>query len=717
MPLNDPIGSSAPDVLVRNASDLDKIVNSSEYSVKTRTGANDRTISGINKDASEQIARIGFEQPTAYSTSGQTMLRVTQTVTNGGLVYAPAYGTVFPFITSGAFNAGLWRVISTIELSSIIRAITVSNVDALKSIQPTSGQLVTTAGYVNSFDGGSSTYKYDPESSIADDGGYSIKPTSTNGRFICVETEITAQQFGCVGNGITDDSTRLIAYIGYCNTYKKTFINKLTIKTNNISFPNGILMPSYGFNVDPVYIRGAKVIFKEVSLFSGVGKLYCDDLLFSGVRFITCDGFISDGGITIDGSQETFGTFWNNFGDVSCTNKLIFDCDKGQSINQNNFGTCRVSGGVEVKGINTTGIRECHSNIFASLDTSGASSIHLQNNSNLNQTNTVHQWYADIGGSSVTAKGNWNILGSNVDTGANGSSCGERNHYLFTNTNIARNDGDFFAMQSENVATGGEWDILNSDNRPFCLSSYGPTSAGTIYDTADCPSNIRDQYALSSSSASSGFSIGFNFSSQKTVTCAIWYKGDDFASVYSDGNEYVSPSVFLHSSGWKLARFTLRKVQNYIVMLINEGTATTKNISINSIRATDGKTCILPSKQNKRRRIKGTSGIVSSGSSFTVPVNLSGYYSASGGDLSIVLNCEAVSPSFAGYRVDANLTFTKTRYANTDNVTSIGSVSKSVGQYNTTGKDITITGTASGIQITTASGTGPSIIDYDILLM
>lgn len=113
MPLTDAVPSSAPDVLVRNANDLDLLVNSAATSATNRIGATVRTFAGIQQEASDQIARIGFEQPTAYSTSGQTLLRVTQTVTNGGVIYAPAYGTTFPFITSGTFNAALWRPISS----------------------------------------------------------------------------------------------------------------------------------------------------------------------------------------------------------------------------------------------------------------------------------------------------------------------------------------------------------------------------------------------------------------------------------------------------------------------------------------------------------------------------------------------------------------------------------------------------------------------------
>lgn len=191
MPLNDPIGSSAADVLVRNASDLDKLINSSEYSVQNRVGDYDRTISGINQDANDQIARLGFEQPISYNTSGQTLLRVTQTVTNGGLIYAPAFGTAFPFVTSGAFNSGLWRVISTVDVNSVISATQVNNVAALRLFSPVlNNQQVYTAGKLSINDGLAGDYVWDSSSVLADDGYRVVKVTAlTTGRFLLLENK------------------------------------------------------------------------------------------------------------------------------------------------------------------------------------------------------------------------------------------------------------------------------------------------------------------------------------------------------------------------------------------------------------------------------------------------------------------------------------------------------------------------------------------------
>lgn len=207
MPLNDPIGSSAADVLVRNASDLDKIVNGSDYQVQTRTGSYDRTISGINKDAGDQIARIGFEQPTTYSTGGQTLLRVTQTVTNGGLIYAPAFGTTFPFVTSGAFNATLWRVINQIDSMSVISAAQVQSLSALMSFVPLfDGQQVEMKCRTSSGDGGGGSWYYSSSSTALDDGGTCVTCGATGRMLRKYDGSVNVLWFGAVA-GVSDQAS------------------------------------------------------------------------------------------------------------------------------------------------------------------------------------------------------------------------------------------------------------------------------------------------------------------------------------------------------------------------------------------------------------------------------------------------------------------------------------------------------------------------------
>jgi hypothetical protein len=220
MPLNDPIGSSAADVLVRNASDLDKLINSSDYSFQNRVGDHDRTIYGINSDASYQIERIGFEQPTAYSTSGQTLLRVTQTVTNSGLIYAPAFGTAFPFVTSGAFNATLWRVVNTVDVLSVIDNVQVANLAALKLFNPSRDGQSVIMNYHTSNGYGSGMFVWDAASTLANDNGYVIQKSSGGvGRFIRIDNteHVLAEAYGAVpdcngssGNG-TDSTNALKA--------------------------------------------------------------------------------------------------------------------------------------------------------------------------------------------------------------------------------------------------------------------------------------------------------------------------------------------------------------------------------------------------------------------------------------------------------------------------------------------------------------------------
>lgn len=164
------------------------IATSTSETVVDRLGQVKQTVKGavdtINTRVLDQLNRIGFEQPTVYSTSGQTLLRQSQTVVYSGAVYAPAFTTVFPFISSGAFNPSLWRVVSSVDSSSVISNIQVNKYADFSTFTPTfDGQIVNLSCKNTIGDGGGGEWYYSAASTLTPDGG-SIAACAISGRML-----------------------------------------------------------------------------------------------------------------------------------------------------------------------------------------------------------------------------------------------------------------------------------------------------------------------------------------------------------------------------------------------------------------------------------------------------------------------------------------------------------------------------------------------------
>lgn len=100
MPLSDPIGSTAADVLGRNAQDIDRVVNGGA-TVTTRTG---RQIMSID----QALLSLGTEPPVTFA-AGIGVTRATQAVIYSGVIYH-ARPDAIPFTTTGTFNAAQWTM-------------------------------------------------------------------------------------------------------------------------------------------------------------------------------------------------------------------------------------------------------------------------------------------------------------------------------------------------------------------------------------------------------------------------------------------------------------------------------------------------------------------------------------------------------------------------------------------------------------------------------
>lgn len=99
-----PVGTSNPQALARNASDIDKIVNGAEP-VVNRLGVGLLSVS-------QAMALLGLEAPVAFA-AGLAITRSTQTVANGGNTYH-ANPAALPFTTTSTFVGSNWILISNV---------------------------------------------------------------------------------------------------------------------------------------------------------------------------------------------------------------------------------------------------------------------------------------------------------------------------------------------------------------------------------------------------------------------------------------------------------------------------------------------------------------------------------------------------------------------------------------------------------------------------
>jgi hypothetical protein len=110
MPTTDPVPSTSPADLLFNAQKIDEAVTGTADTYTDRLGVEHLTMTGAMK-------KLGYEVPVAF-TSGLSITRASQTVTNGGLSYH-ANPASLPFTTTGTFVAGHWVLISNVTTSDL----------------------------------------------------------------------------------------------------------------------------------------------------------------------------------------------------------------------------------------------------------------------------------------------------------------------------------------------------------------------------------------------------------------------------------------------------------------------------------------------------------------------------------------------------------------------------------------------------------------------
>ena len=374
---------------------------------------------------------------------------------------------------------------------------------------------------------------------------------------------VNVRDFGATGDGVTDDTAAIQAAIASANAETIIYFPEGTYKvTGTLEMP---LKVSGNFTID----GDIKWSFKREVLQEGqvtvTGTIDIDSVWFSKFNHLECAG-----NVTLYSSDPTWGVFWNDFGTIRCAT-IVLDVDQGQSVNQNNFSSCYCNGGIHIKGAAVSGIREAHNNVWFSVDTTGANltaadgtvGCHLLNDSNLNQTNTVINWYAEATGARL-AYGNWNILGDNVDSSTPAFKAGRYNYRLG-----ARQQGrqvSYLPVATQNSSIGGDWGELDGSGKPIQLigsGSYDLVSLASISaNAANSPDQSTQGFRSIGSTAFSNFQIKYQLTTSNRVSGAayVYQEGTpDFAvevldgagAVVSTGGGILTPL----GNNWYLLRF------------------------------------------------------------------------------------------------------------------------------------------------------------------
>lgn len=525
-----------------------------------------------------------------------------------------------------------------------------------------------------------------------------------------VESDPSPLWAGAVGDNVTDDTLPVTQTFLAADSISR----RVDPSSRTYKLTTEVTLPRKGFSGGGSFL-GAKCRWYKVKNVSNANALLTfDDLDIDSVWDSSFNGKINvNNDLTLYSSDPVWGTFWNEFGDWYVGGELIFDCDQGQSVNHNGFGNVRCRGGVRIRGVNTTGVNECHANRFKFLDTTGANMTaadsstgwHVLNESVRNQTNHIEQWYAE-GSGKRAIRGAWHLIGSNIDASTTPIAIDHRHNYLNSNNNTSRNDGDYLAASLQNDAIGGEWDVLNG-TIPYSLGTFGTLISSTEYGASGCPSGINKEFVRETTNSFCGFQINFNYTTAKRVTLCLWYRGDDFQTIESDGGTFTNGVPYQHSSGWKLLRVTVDNVTSWIRLYFNTSGTSFKRISINSYFATANKVCVLPTKREKTV-VRGKALNVTSGS--TTSISLPRLFSNSSNTniaakLKIRISGDAGGPAYIGVVGFWEGLVASNRYGTTTKTTSVVETAEvTQGINTTTSYSINVTGTAGGVNLTVTGG-------------
>lgn len=166
-------------------------------------------------------------------------------------------------VTKGQLDAHAFTVTTTDEP-------VVASITALKALDVSTYTHAYLTGHTAAGDGGGGHYYLDSGSSTADNNGTVIQPTAGAGRWKLLQTEpITEAHFGVTGDGVTDDSTLLQAFVTACGD-RKGAISDGTLDfriTSGLTIPNGASIDFNGSTISIEYTPSAST----VSISGGTG--------------------------------------------------------------------------------------------------------------------------------------------------------------------------------------------------------------------------------------------------------------------------------------------------------------------------------------------------------------------------------------------------------------------------------------------------------------
>jgi hypothetical protein len=95
-------------------------------------------------------------------------------------------------------------------VSGLVNSVaTIAELRAMNPAEFEEGHQVSVSGYYEAGDGGGGVFYASPSSGGADNGGTVIAPDDGTGRWLSLASELTPAMFGCIGDGVEDDTTRL----------------------------------------------------------------------------------------------------------------------------------------------------------------------------------------------------------------------------------------------------------------------------------------------------------------------------------------------------------------------------------------------------------------------------------------------------------------------------------------------------------------------------
>ena len=153
----------------------------------------------------------------------------------------------------------------------------------------------------------------------------------------------------------------------------------------------------------------------------------------------------------------------------------------------------------------------------------------MLNDSVLDQTNTVMNWYAETSGQRL-AKGNWNILGDNVDAN-NPAFEADRYNYRLGARAFGR-QSSYLPMPIQNASVGGDWSELDGVGRPLGLSSSGPGVVVALSTITPSAQNSPDQSVQGLLNTGAGAFSYININYRLTTSARV----SGTAYIYQEGN-------------------------------------------------------------------------------------------------------------------------------------------------------------------------------------